>query len=132
MRSKQNPPVRQVSLKLEGDAAILLDALVALVKKKERELHKAPVTQSEIAGAIITAYVVEHAEDILEAITDEAERLFVEGALRSHSVRTGLPRAHRSRGIRAPRISNGGAAASTRIGGEATSARPADRDQAAE
>ena len=70
---------------------VLLDALTALVKKREREKYKAPVTQSEVAGAVITAYVLHHAEDILESITDAAEQAIVAEALQSHRVRTGLP-----------------------------------------
>src|ERR1700710_2164707 len=118
---------RQVFLRLEGDVIVLLDALVALVKKQEREKYKAPVTQSEVAGAVITAYMLRHAEDILESITDAAEQAIVAEALRPPRARTGLPRPHRAGGDRADRVSFVRAAAAARDGRAAAPVDVPDR-----
>jgi hypothetical protein len=82
------------------NAAPLFMAVVMLLRARYDERGTTRPTRSEIAGAIVAAYCVRHAEDLINEIAEQGRRKIVLDALLRHEVCNQFSRSHRSRGIR--------------------------------
>jgi hypothetical protein len=135
MNKRRPLSARLVNVDVEGDAVTLLESLLILMRVQAKKLDKVPATRDEVVGAIIASYCFSHQSDIMEALTDEAQRQAFDIAIRRHIVRSQLPRSHhaapRRPDPRLPEVSDGGPAAGAPGGDSSAPAAAADRDAAA-
>jgi hypothetical protein len=126
---------------LEGKSAVLFRIVLSIIRKKRNEHRKLlPVTVKGLMSTIITAYLLQHEQDIMEDVTDEVEQLAARAVIANgRKYHPGLPyptsRQRRRRATataEVPTIPNDGGDAGTHEGGSAAPAATAIGDKAAE
>ena len=78
---------KHVVLHLDGDAAVLFSLFSRVVLRRLRGQGK-KTSQVEVASAMITAYCILHAEDIVEDLADAQERGEFLDAIHFRRIRT--------------------------------------------